>query len=116
MLALNIERNPDITPGGKLGSLMRETFPGTWRGNIGFTFQPAWWATNATNLPIWENDGSGSGFTTRNNAHKTICTTEERLQYAPFLGQQIFDTTLNKLLICTNPATKTWLDPNGNPV
>jgi hypothetical protein len=30
------------------------------------------------------------------------------------LGQQIFDTDLNKMLICTDPATKKWVDFNGN--
>jgi len=116
MVSFNMERNAAITPGGKLGDLMRETVPGTWRGNIGFTLQPAWNHINAPDLGIWEDDGSGSGFVTRNNTHKIICSSQERRSYCPTLGQQIFDADLNKLLVCINPAKRLWVDANGNPV
>jgi hypothetical protein len=45
--------------------------------------------------------------------HKTVCGTEERLSYYPSLGQQIFDTDLNKLLICVDADNKKWVDANG---
>ena len=116
MISFNIERIAKQTPGGKLGDLMREVYPGTWKGNIGFTAQPAWCHLNEKNFQIWENDGSGKGFITRNNCHKLICGTEERESYYPTYGQQIFDTDLNKMLICIDPAAKKWVDFNGNEV
>ena len=111
-----MERIAEQTPGGVLGDLMREVHPGTWKGNIDFTLQPAWCHTNTTDAQLWENDGSGVGIKTRNNCHKTICDTKERLSYYPTYGQQIFDTDLNKMVICVDPANKKWVDLNGNLV
>lgn len=116
LISFNIERVAERTPGKKLGDLMREVYPGTWKGNIGFTAQPAWCHLNSSDFQLWENDGSGSGIITRNNCHKQICTTAERLSYYPTYGQQIFDTDLNKVVICINPETKKWVDANGTPV
>ena len=116
MISFNIERFPQQTPGQVLKDLMKEVYPGTWRGNIDFTAQPGWNHINEVNFPIWENDGSGSGFKTRNIAHKTVCSSEERLSYYPMLGQQIFDTTLNKMVVCVDPANKKWVDFLGNEV
>lgn len=116
LISFNIERLADKTPGGKLGDLMKEIIPGTWKGNIDFTAQPAWCHLNEKNFQLWENDGSGSGIKTRNNCHKTVCDTAERLSYYPTLGQQIFDTDLNKMLVCVDPENKTWVDFNGNKV
>lgn len=116
LISFNMERVEDQMPGKKPGDLMRETIPGTWCGTIDFTLQPAWCALNSVDCQIWENDGSGSGIKTRNGCHKTVCTTEERLGYYPTLGQQIFDTDLNKMVICTNPENKIWVDFMGNPV
>ena len=45
--------------------------------------------------------------------HKTVCSTAERLSYYPSFGQQIFDTDLNKLLICVDVDSKKWVDANG---
>lgn len=95
---------------------MREEVPGTWKGNIAFTAQPSWWAINTVDFKLWESDGSGSGFMTRNNTHKAVCTTEERLSYYPTLGQQIFDIDLQKMVVCTDPNQKTWVDFMGNKV
>lgn len=116
MISFNMERVERQTPGGKLGDLMKEVFPGTWCGTIDFTLQPAWCALNAVNVKLWESDGSGSGIKTRNNCHKAVCSTEERLGYYPTLGQQIFDTDLNKMVICIEPDGKRWVDFLGNPV
>ena len=95
---------------------MQEVFPGTWKGNVDFTVQPAWNHLNIGDFQLWENDGSGCGFHTRNNCHKAVCSTEERLSYYPTLGQQIFDTDLNKMVVCTDPASQTWVDFFGNTV
>lgn len=100
----------------KLGDLMREVYPGTWRGSIDFTLQPDWCCTNSVDCPIRENDGSGRGIQTRNRAHKTVCTTEERLRYYPQYGEQIFDLTLGKMVLCIDPEKRKWVDFNGGEV
>ena len=116
MISFNCERVAEHVPGRKLGDLMREVKPGTWRGNISFTSQPKWHAVNSVDEPIWAEDGSGVGFITRNNAHKSACGTAERLSYYPQYMQQVYDTDLNKLLICTDPAKRMWRDAMGNVV
>ena len=116
MISFNMEHIKDHSPGGINGSLMREVIPGSWKGNISFTSQPGWGNCNTVDAPLWEEDGSGSGFVTRNNCHKTVCDTKERLSYYPFLGQQIFDTDLNKMVVCIEPKTKKWVDFTGNAV
>lgn len=116
MISFNIERTEVHTPGEKLGDCMREEFPGSWRGSITYTAQPAWCATNTPDFQLWENDGSGAGFVTRNACHKTVCSTKERLSYYPSLGQQIFDTDLNKMLVCIDPHNKVWVDFMGTRV
>lgn len=116
MVSFNIEHIDEQSPGGKTKDRMREVFPGTWRGNIDFTIQPAWNHLNEVDFKLWESDGSGSGFKCRNIAHKTVCTTAERLSYYPTLNEQIFDTDLNKLVICIDPDNKVWVDTLGNRV
>ena len=95
---------------------MKEEVPGSWCGKIEYTAQPAWCAINDVNFQLWENDGSGSRIKTINSCHKTVCSTAERISYYPALGQQIFDTDLNKMLVCTNPAKKIWVDFSGNEI
>ena len=114
MISFNFERVAEHVPGQRLGDLMRETRPGTWRGQIGFTTQPKWHDINAVDLPLWAEDGSGTGFRTVNNAHKPACTSDERRSYYPQYMQQIFDLDLNKLVICTDPATRKWVDALGH--
>ena len=116
MISFNCERMAEHAPGKKLGDLMREAKPGTWRGNISFARQPKWHAINSVDEPIWAEDGSGVGFVTRNNAHKSACTSVERRSYYPQYMQQVYDTDLNKLLICTNPAKREWRDATGKVV
>ena len=115
MIGFNIERIAAQTPGGVLGDCMREAVPGSWCGNIDYTAQPAWSCLNTPAFQLWENDGSGSGFRTHNNCHKTVCSTVERLSYYPSLGQQIFDTDLNKMVVCIDPHKKTWVDSMEQP-
>ncbi len=109
----NIERVEKQTPGGKLGDCMREIYPGTWCGKMEVTVQPAWCSLNSIDCQLWENDGSGTGIRTVNSTHKTICDTAERMSYYPTYGQQIFDTDLNKMVICIDPAARKWVDFNG---
>lgn len=115
MISFNIERLAAQTPGGKLGDAMRELHPGAFCGRIEYTLQPDWNHTNETNFKLFEN-GSGTGFRTTNMTHKTVCTTAERRSYYPSIGQQIFDTDLNKLLICVDADSKKWVDANGQAV
>lgn len=116
LISFNFERLARQTPGGKLGQCMRELVPGTWKGNISFTLQPDWNHVNAVDCQIWENDGSGCGILTRNNCHKTVCSTKERLSYYPTYGQTLFDTDLNKMVICIDPEKKIWVDMIGNKI
>lgn len=58
----------------------------------------------------------GRGIQTRNRAHKTVCTTEERLRYYPQYGEQIFDLTLGKMVLCIDPEKRKWVDFNGGEV
>lgn len=48
--------------------------------------------------------------------HKTVCTTEERLRYYPQYGEQIFDLTLGKMVLCIDPEKRKWVDFNGGEV
>jgi len=116
MISFNIEHIAEQSPGKIHKDRMKEVYPGTWKGNIDFTAQPAWNHLNVVDFQLWENDGSGTGFKTRNNCHKLICSTEERLSYYPTFAQQIFDTDLNKLVICVDVKNKKWVDSNGNIV
>ncbi len=70
-------------------------------------------SANAVDFPVWENDGSGVGFETVNLAHRRVGPSEERRRYAPHLGQTYFDTDLGKLLVCTDPAKRLWVDAMG---
>lgn len=116
LIGFNIERVASQTPGGELGSLMKEEIPGLWCGKIEYTAQPAWCSINEVNFKLWEDDGSGCRIKTINSCHKTVCSTEERNSYYPSLGQQIFDTNLNKMVICIDPSKKLWVDLMGKEV
>lgn len=116
LISFNIERVESQAPGGKLGELMKEEIPGSWCGSIDFTAQTAWSAINSVDFKLWESDGSGSRIKSKNNCHKSIASTAERNSYYPMLGQQIFDTDLNKMLICIDSDKKIWVDFLGTIV
>lgn len=116
MIGFNIERVAKQTPGGKLGDLMKEEVPGSWCGKIEYTAQPTWCSINDVGFQLWENDGSGSRIKTVNSCHKTVCSTAERNSYYPSLGQQIYDTDLNKVVFCIDAHNKIWVDSLGNKV
>lgn len=106
----------DKTPGGSIGDHAKETTAGKFCGNINYTmcYGGDWSANNVTE-PFWES-GSGHSIQTKNDAQELSGTSALRRTYAPNFMQQYFDTTANKLLICTNPANKTWVDTDGNVV
>lgn len=116
LISFNIERVARQAPGGRLGDLMKEEVPGSWCGKIEFTAQPAWCSLNEVNFKLWESDGSGSKIKTTNHCHKTVCSSKERMSYYPFVGQQIFDTTLNKMVVCIDSDRKRWVDFMGNEI
>lgn len=115
MFCFNIERLAAQTPGGALGEAMREIYPGAFCGRIEYTLQPDWNHTNEVSFKLFEN-GSGTAFRTINLTHKTVCTTAERRSYYPSLGEQIFDTDLNKLVICIDADSGKWVDASGASV
>lgn len=43
-------------------------------------------------------------------------TTEERLRYYPQYGEQIFDLTFGKMVLCIDPEKRKWVDFNGGEV
>ena len=93
------------------GHYATEETPGQFRGffsyaHVGGNVTRKWWAT----------DGSGQGFETVNLNQEKMVTSIRRSDYAPNVGQIVYDTTLNKAVMCTNPATKEWRDMNGNVV
>ena len=64
---------------------------------------------NVVDYPLWE-EGYGANFECQNMAQKKSGTTTERLSYAPNYNQLFYDTTLGKLMICTNPDDKVWAE------
>ena len=113
LIDFNFERYAPQTPGGVLGESAMEIKPGTFHGEITYTTQRA--GSNVGDIPFWKN-GHGTRFITRNSAHRRACDTTTRNSYAPNYLQRIWDTTLNKEVICTNTATKEWRDTAGNIV
>lgn len=84
-------------------------------GNTSVNENPPLVYTNRTDMKFWE-EGSGTNFETVNLAHKQSCSTEERKKYYGNLMQKLYDTTLQKLLICVDTSTQKWVDVNGNIV
>lgn len=115
MISFNIERTAEHTPGHQLGDVMREVYPGSFCGRIEYSLQPDWHHTNETSVKLFE-DGCGGGFRVLNMTHKPVCTSSERRGYYPALGEQIFDTDLNRMLICTDADTGKWVDFCGTEV
>lgn len=109
----NLERNAPQTPGKVLGESATELVPGTFHGEVSFTMQVG--GTNVTDKKFWK-DGHGQRFITRNSAHRLACSTTVRNGYAPNYLQRIWDTTLNKEVVCVDTANKTWKDTMGNTV
>ena len=112
---LNLEYWPQWFAIEGEGHYATEVVPGQWNGQINYTMNRGGSSLPNVTDHFWA-DGSGHNFQSKNNLHKKICTTEERRSYYPNYGQELFDTTLNKWLICTDPASKTWCDALGTIV
>ena len=96
--------------------LATELNPGSWRGSIDYSFQASYGGVgNTTDRAFWAA-GSGFGVRSRNQAQLQAAPTNVRNSYAPNYYQQLYDTTLNKLAICVDPANKVWVDAAGNTV
>lgn len=113
LIDFNLERYAPHTPGGVLGESATELVPGTFHGDISYTIQVQ--GTNVTNMKFWK-DGHGQRFISRNSAHKLACSTAERSSYAANYMQHVYDTDMNKELICVDTANKVWKDTMGNTV
>lgn len=112
----NIERIAAFTPGKVLGDYMKELHPGIYHGTIEYTIQTQYGGQAlSTTMQLWEH-GSGHGFVSRNVIQKMSCDSTTRLSYTPNYLQHIYDTTLNKEVICIDTENKTWVDCNGNVV
>lgn len=111
--AFNIERSAAHAPGGVLGNLAVETTPGRFRGVIHYTTTQAGLGTKG-DIGFWEY-GSGHGVKTTDMNHAQAGT--ERPSRPNYM-QQFFDTSKNKLLLCTdeNPSAPVWRDAAGNVV
>ena len=93
------------------GNYAREEHPGDYYGSIDYVINHGYATENDPTIALWER-GSGIHFRSVNHIQKTICTTAERLSYAPNPGQEVFDSDLNKKLIYTGCG---WVDMLGNP-
>lgn len=107
---ISFERIPGwLKLGGKYAI---EENKGDYVGHIDYVANYGYHTPNSGDIQFWE-EGSGINFKTVNNAHKTVCSSAERQSYYPQLGQELFDTDLQKKLIYTADG---WRDMLGNPV
>ena len=116
ILGLNIERKQGNAPGGeKLGKLAYEDNPGNHHGEITYTIAVDGDTSNVVYAPFW-TDGHGHGFRSTNLLHLQACDTTTRKKYKPNYMQRIYDTTLNKEVICIDESIPKWVDAMGNEV
>lgn len=116
IIDFELERVASCTPGGVLGDLMKEQVPGSFCGEVSYHIMD-WTKTdyNCRDKALWE-EGSGINFVSVNRAHRLMCNSTERRSYAPNYLQQVYDTSLGKMVWCINPSNKTWIDGEGNNV
>ena len=116
IIDFNMERaGASTVPGGVEGNKATETYPGAFCGSINYTISTHHVNPNSTNVKFWA-DGSGHGFTSRNDAQELSGTSTVRRAYAPNFMQAFYDTTVGKMLWCIDTATPTWVDAQGNTV
>lgn len=92
------------------GKYALEENRGDYVGHIDYVANYGYHTPNSVEIPFWE-EGSGINFKTVNNVHKTVCSSAERESYYPQIGQELFDTDLQKKLIYTADG---WKDMFGN--
>ena len=102
----NMEHYPNMFSHG--GDYAREEEPGQWHGNIDYDIQD--WEnclnggeSSLRNSPyrrFWQGDGSGSGFTSKNNTQGPSCDSDGLSSFAPNPGQIIFCTTTSTPMYC----------------
>lgn len=118
IINFNMEHYPNYFAAG--GQLATETTPGEWYGFIDYSIMnfekdtPSF-LKNDPEKAFWAA-GCGANMRSRNDAQKQMCTTAERLKYAPNYMQQIWDTDLNRLCICIDPAAPLWVDAMGKKI
>lgn len=112
ILGLNIERKPSNTPGGEVKDFATEETPGTHYGEITYTIGDPYGTTNVDNVQFWA-DGNGHAMRSTNLHHLQACDTTTRKKYKPNYMQRIYDTTLNKEVICIDESIPKWVDAMG---
>lgn len=95
------------------GIYATEENPGDYVGHIDYVANAGFYSENDSEIQFWEK-GSGKNSDTVNNVHKKVCTSAERHRYAANIGQEVFDTDLNKKLIYIDYGV--WVDMLGNKV
>ena len=112
MLQYNVEMIPWRTPGGVRikNASVKSGENDNFRGRIEYTIM----ANNYVNTeyPFWE-EGDGHNFHSKNMIHPPAAGTATIRGWIPDYMEQVYDTTLGMLLICTDTATKTWRDCTG---
>lgn len=104
----------------KGGNYAKEHTPGQWFGCINYVIQNfdstnPYFHKNSPEMKFWES-GNGVNVQSKNEAQEYLCTTTQRVAFAPNYGQMVFDKTLNKVLWCIEPSTPKWVDANGNDI
>lgn len=92
------------------GHYSTEENAGDYVGHIDYVANEGFHNENSVSIPFWA-EGSGINFETVNNTHKKVCTSAERRSYAPHIGQEVFDTDVNKKLTYIKPGI--WVDAFG---
>lgn len=93
---------------------MTEEVPGQHCGTITYTMGRRQ-NDNCVDIPLWA-PGHGHNIKTTNLLHKQACSTKERLSYTPNFMQRVWDTDLNKEVICIDESKPLWVDALGNMV
>lgn len=115
-ISFNLEWNTQLDPDTPK-EYAKEQTPGRYRGRIDYTVETGNFSQNVVNIPFWDpTGGNGSGFRTICSTHKKVGTSSERNSYQPNLGQEFYDTNLNKMCYCIDTETKKWVDAMGNKV
>ena len=101
------------------GHYAEEATPGEWTGTFDYAIMSrggdGYVLTHSPKKRCWE-DGHGLNLHTKDNTQKQICSSEERRTYEPNFLQVVYDTDLQKVLICVDPVQKKWQVVEGKVV